>query len=274
MSEKAASLLPTKAEKTYRRLRQLSVERPTEFRQLVLSIMESSDFPLSLQNDNWIRSKCVVPEIPRELDGEMIADPNFLPMISPFQDRLIAKTEKQVNYNNRGDGGTRVEKRLSFGVTGFGYDVTLAPNYKIFSAENALAAGVSIIDPKAFRPEIYLECEAKDDKIVMPPKSFILARINEYIRMPPNALAILLNKSTYARCGVTVTTTVMEPGWHGEIVVEITNDAPLPVILYANEGIGQLIFLTGDQPSEHYGSRNAGKGGKYQGQTGITEPKV
>ncbi len=249
-------------------LRAFADQYPEKFRSVMLTVFpvlrQQPVEPLGLMNDDWIRSKC----LPADAELDILE-----PMISPFHDRLITQSDDRT-FRLKPGVELYPKKRLSFGVTGFGYDVTLAPTYKIFSAENALARSVSVIDPKRFDPAIYLECEAVDGVITMPAKSFILAKIHEYIRMPPNALAILLNKSTYARCGVTVTTTVMEPGWHGEIVVEITNDAPLPVRLYANEGIGQLIFLTGVQPREHYGSRNEGAGGKYQFQTGITEPRV
>ena len=215
------------------------------------------DVEFSLKNDEWIRNQCLTPE------GQSFADS----MISPFHEKQITTVESDSKFTSK-------KKAISFGLSSYGYDVTLSPKYKVFSVEHANAEGIFYIDPKNFHSDIYLEREAYEGIISIPPNSFILAKTNEYVRMPNNALAYLMNKSTYARCGITVSTTIIEPGWHGEIVLEIVNNTPLPVRLYANEGIGQLVFFVGDEPQEHYGKRNNGHGGKYQGQTGIQGPKI
>jgi dCTP deaminase len=174
-------------------------------------------------------------------------------MIDPF-------VGKQINKVWRTDCWNPV---ISFGLSSYGYDLRLAPEFKIFTN---LHAGV--IDPKKFDP-IFL-ADVKGDICVIPPNSFALSRSIEYIKMPRDLVAIVVGKSTYARCGVIVNVTAFEPEWTGNVTIEISNTAPLPVKIYANEGICQVIFLKADHDCKtSYGDRN----GKYQGQQGITLAK-
>jgi dCTP deaminase len=156
------------------------------------------------------------------------------------------------------------EKVISFGVSAYGYDLRLADEFRIF----APPAGARL-DPKQFEPSWFVERRAETCEI--PANSFVLARSLEYFRIPREVIAICFGKSTYARCGVVVNVTPLEPEWEGYITMSISNTAPTPTILYANEGIAQVIFLRGDQLCE---VSYADKKGKYQGQTDITPPRV
>ena len=167
-------------------------------------------------------------------------------MITPFEDKLIR------------DGV------ISYGLSSFGYDIRLADEFKVFTNVHS-----TIVDPKKFDERSFIE--VKGDHCIIPPNSFILSRSYEYIKMPSNILAICLGKSTYARCGLIVNVTPLEPEWEGHITMEISNTTPLPAKVYANEGIAQLIFIEGHEPPEvTYKSRK----GKYQGQKGIQLPKI
>ncbi|MBI4033994.1 MAG: dCTP deaminase [Candidatus Brennerbacteria bacterium] len=167
-------------------------------------------------------------------------------MIAPFEEKLVR------------------EGVVSYGLSSFGYDVRLADEFKVFT--NVYSA---IVDPKNFDSRSFIE--VKGSHCLIPPNSFILSRSYEYIKMPKNIFAICLGKSTYARCGLIVNVTPLEPGWEGHITMEISNTTPLPAKVYANEGIAQLIFLEGHEPPEvTYDSRK----GKYQGQKGIQPPKI
>lgn len=153
---------------------------------------------------------------------------------------------------------------VSYGLSPYGYDARLAREFKIFTnVDNAL------IDPKDFQPQIFVEREA--DVCIIPPNSFVLARTVEYFRIPRDVLVICVGKSTYARCGIIVNVTPLEPEWEGHVTLEFSNTTPLPAKIYANEGACQFLFLKGDQPCEvSYRDRN----GKYMGQTGVTLPWV
>jgi dCTP deaminase len=153
---------------------------------------------------------------------------------------------------------------ISYGVSSYGYDMRIADEFKIFS--NASAA---LIDPKGFCAESFTDF--KGPVCVVPPNSFILGRSVEYFRIPRDVLVICLGKSTYARCGIVVNVTPLEPEWEGHVTIEISNTAPLPAKLYANEGIAQIIFL---QASELCEVSYADKKGKYQAQKSITLAKV
>ncbi|OHB20843.1 MAG: dCTP deaminase [Parcubacteria group bacterium RIFCSPLOWO2_01_FULL_48_18] len=167
-------------------------------------------------------------------------------MITPFEEKLIR------------------EGVISYGLSSFGYDIRLADEFKIFTNVHS-----AIVDPKNFDPKSFIE--TRGVHCIIPPNSFILARSYEYIKMPKNVLAICLGKSTYARCGLIVNVTPLEPGWEGYITMEISNTTPLPAKVYANEGIAQLIFLEGHEPPRvTYDSRK----GKYQKQVGIQLPKI
>ena len=153
---------------------------------------------------------------------------------------------------------------ISYGLSSFGYDIRLADEFKIFTNVHS-----AVVDPKNFDEKSFVEVKA--DFCIIPHNSFVLARSYERIKMPKNILAICLGKSTYARCGLILNVTPLEPGWEGYITLEISNTTPLPARVYANEGIAQLIFLEGHEaPEVTYDSR----GGKYQNQEGVQPPKV
>ncbi len=152
---------------------------------------------------------------------------------------------------------------VSYGVSSFGYDMRVAPEYKIFT--NALS---SIIDPKQFDPKSFVEFEG--DVCIVPPNSFALARSIEYFRIPRNVVTITVGKSTYARCGIITNVTPFEPEWEGHVTLEISNTTPLPAKIYSNEGIAQVLFFEGEEPITSYKDKK----GKYQGQTGVTLPKI
>ncbi len=153
---------------------------------------------------------------------------------------------------------------ISYGVSSYGYDMRVAREFKIFT--NALSA---IVDPKAFDPKSFVEFEG--DVCIVPPNSFALARSVEYFRIPRNVLTICLGKSTYARCGIITNVTPFEPEWEGFVTLEISNTTPLPAKVYANEGIAQVLFFEGDEPPL---TSYKDKKGKYQGQKGVTLPKL
>ena len=161
------------------------------------------------------------------------------------------------------DGQIR-EGAISYGVSSYGYDMRVAPEFRIFT--NVLSA---IVDPKRFDEKSFVTVQA--DSIMVPPNSFALARSVEYFKIPRDVLTICVGKSTYARCGIIVNVTPIEPEWRGKITLEISNTTPLPAKIYANEGIAQLIFLKADRVCA---VSYADKQGKYQDQVGLTLPKV
>lgn len=182
---------------------------------------------MSIKNDRWIIEQAK------------------LGMIEPFESSQV---------------GTGV---VSYGVSSFGYDMRVAPEYKIFT--NVLS---SIIDPKAFDPKSFVEFSG--EVCIVPPNSFALARSVEYFRIPRNVVTITVGKSTYARCGIITNVTPFEPEWEGHVTLEISNTTPLPAKIYSNEGIAQVLFFEGEQPITSYKDKK----GKYQGQRGVTLPKV
>ncbi|HVJ43467.1 MAG TPA: dCTP deaminase [Dongiaceae bacterium] len=153
---------------------------------------------------------------------------------------------------------------ISYGVSSYGYDARVAPEFKIFTNVNS-----AVVDPKEFSSESFVDRET--DVCVIPPNSFALARTVEYFRIPRDVLVICLGKSTYARCGIIVNVTPLEPEWEGHVTLEFSNTTPLPAKIYANEGACQFLFLKGDQPCEvSYRDR----AGKYMKQRGVTLPKL
>ncbi len=153
---------------------------------------------------------------------------------------------------------------VSYGVSSYGYDLRVADEFKIFT--NVYSA---IVDPKNFSPESFVDF--KGDVCVIPPNSFALARSLEYFRIPRQVLTVCLGKSTYARCGLIVNVTPFEPEWEGFVTLEISNTTPLPAKVYANEGLAQVLFFEADEECE---ISYADKKGKYQGQIGVTPPKL
>ncbi len=156
---------------------------------------------------------------------------------------------------------------ISFGVSSYGYDVRVGPNFKIFTNVNS-----EVVDPKNFSPRSFVDVDASaNGSVLIPPNSFALCETVEYFEIPRDVLAICVGKSTYARCGIIVNVTPLEPEWKGRITIEISNTTPLPAKIYANEGIAQIIFLRGEKVcSQSY----ADKRGKYQNQPGLTLPRV
>lgn len=153
---------------------------------------------------------------------------------------------------------------ISYGTSSYGYDVRCAPEFKIFTNINS-----AVVDPKAFDESSFVDMHA--DVCIIPPNSFALARTVEYFRIPRDVLTICLGKSTYARCGIIVNVTPLEPEWQGHVTLEFSNTTTLPAKIYANEGVAQMIFFKSDDVCEvSYADRQ----GKYQGQRGVTLPKA
>ncbi len=162
------------------------------------------------------------------------------------------------------EDGQRREGKISYGVSSYGYDARVSNEFRIFTnVDNA------IVDPKEFSDHSFVERTA--DVCVIPPNSFALARTVEYFRIPRDVLVICLGKSTYARCGIIVNVTPLEPEWEGHVTLEFSNTTPLPAKIYANEGACQFLFLKGDSPCD---ISYADRAGKYMGQTGVTLPKL
>ena len=153
---------------------------------------------------------------------------------------------------------------ISYGLSSYGYDLRITDEFKVFT--NVYSA---VVDPKRFSTDSFVDI--KTNVAIIPPNSFALARSVEYFRIPRGVLCICLGKSTYARAGIVVNVTPFEPGWEGHVTIEISNTTPLPAKIYANEGIAQVLFLEADEECEvSYADRK----GKYQGQTGVTLPKL
>jgi dCTP deaminase len=167
-------------------------------------------------------------------------------MIEPFSERQVR------------------EGVVSYGVSSYGYDVRIADDFKIFTNINS-----TVIDPKNFDSRSFVDFVG--GVCVIPPNSFALARTVEYFRIPRDVLVVCLGKSTYARCGIIVNVTPLEPEWEGIVTLEVSNTTPLPAKIYANEGIAQMLFFQSDEPCE---VSYADKKGKYQKQGGLTLPKM
>ena len=163
--------------------------------------------------------------------------------------------------------------RVSYGVSSYGYDVRVGTLFKIFT-DVARDGGQAIVDPKTFDDRNFITIDTREtgrDHIIIPPNSFALAETVEEFNIPRDVLAICLGKSTYARCGIIVNVTPLEPEWRGKVTIEISNTTPLPAKIYANEGIAQMVFIKADRVCA---VSYADKGGKYQDQTGLVLPKV
>ena len=188
---------------------------------------------MSIKSDKWIRKMALNHG-----------------MIEPFQ-------EKQVKTNGNG-------KIVSYGTSSYGYDVRCADEFKVFTNINS-----TLVDPKDFDDNSFIDVQS--DVCTIPPNSFALARTVEYFRIPRQVLTLCLGKSTYARCGIIVNVTPLEPEWEGHVTLEFSNTTSLPAKIYANEGVAQFIFLESDEVCEtSYKDRE----GKYQGQKGVTLPKT
>jgi len=171
-------------------------------------------------------------------------------MIEPFEAGQVRDSE-----------GGRI---ISYGTSSYGYDVRCADEFKVFT--NIRSATV---DPKAFDPQSFVDVQS--NVCIIPPNSFALARTVEYFRIPRDVLTICLGKSTYARCGIIVNVTPLEPEWEGHVTLEFSNTTTLPAKIYANEGVAQMLFFQSDEACE---TSYKDRGGKYQGQRGVTLPKA
>lgn len=188
---------------------------------------------MSIKPDSWIR--------------KMVLKHRMIEPFAPEQIRHI--DDRQV---------------ISFGTSSYGYDVRCSNQFKIFTNINS-----AIVDPKCFDESSFVNQQS--DVCIIPPNSFVLASTVEYFRIPRSVLTICLGKSTYARCGIIVNVTPLEPEWEGHITLEFSNTTPLPAKIYANEGVAQIVFFGADQVCRiSYKDR----GGKYQKQTGVTLPKI
>ena len=188
---------------------------------------------MSIKSDHWIRSMA-------ENEG----------MIEPFEYNQV----KDVN-------GQRI---VSYGTSSYGYDVRCSREFKIFTNINS-----AIVDPKDFDDDSFVDVES--DVCIIPPNSFALARTVEFFRIPRKVLTVCLGKSTYARCGIIVNVTPLEPEWEGHVTLEFSNTTPLPAKIYANEGVAQMLFFESDEVCDiSYKDR----AGKYQGQTGVVTPRT
>ena len=188
---------------------------------------------MTIKSDKWIK--------------EMAMHHN---MIKPFHEDLV-KT------NNGG-------KIVSYGTSSYGYDVRCADEFKVFTNINS-----TMVDPKNFDDKSFIDI--KSDVCTIPPNSFALARTVEYFKIPRQVLTLCLGKSTYARCGIIVNVTPLEPEWEGHVTLEFSNTTSLPAKIYANEGVAQFIFLESDEVCE---TSYKDRAGKYQGQKGVTLPKT
>lgn len=189
---------------------------------------------MSIKSDKWMRRMA-------EQHG----------MIEPFE-------PNQVRYDT---AGSRI---VSYGTSSYGYDVRCADEFKIFTNVHS-----TVVDPKNFDEKSFVDI--KSDVCIIPPNSFALARTVEYFRIPRSILTVCLGKSTYARCGIIVNVTPLEPEWEGHVTLEFSNTTPLPAKIYANEGIAQMLFFETDEICE---TSYKDRGGKYQGQRGVTLPRT
>jgi dCTP deaminase len=167
-------------------------------------------------------------------------------MIEPFSDKQVR------------------EGVISYGLSSYGYDARIADEFKIFTNINN-----TVVDPKHFDPRSFVDVQAAE--CIIPPNSFALARTIEYFRIPRGVLVCCLGKSTYARCGIIVNVTPLEPEWEGIVTLEVSNTTPLPARIYAGEGIAQFLFFEGNEACE---TSYADKKGKYQKQEGLTLPRL
>ncbi len=188
---------------------------------------------MSVKSDKWIR------RMARE-EG----------LIEPFEAGQVRSVDNR--------------KVISYGTSSYGYDVRCARDFKVFTNINS-----AVVDPKQFDQNSFVDVQA--DECIIPPNSFALARTVEYFRIPRDILTICLGKSTYARCGIIVNVTPLEPEWEGHVTLEFSNTTPLPARIYANEGVAQVVFLSSDEPCE---TSYKDRAGKYQGQTGVTLPRA
>ena len=187
---------------------------------------------MTIKSDSWIK--------------KMAGENN---MISPFEPDQIKSL-----------AGNKV---ISYGTSSYGYDVRCSSMFKVFTNINS-----AFVDPKNFDKNSFVDFEG--DTCIIPPNSFALASTIEYFKIPRSVLTICLGKSTYARCGIIVNVTPLEPEWEGHVTLEFSNTTTLPAKIYANEGVAQMLFFESDSVCE---TSYKDRGGKYQKQTGVTLPR-
>lgn len=214
---------------------------------------------MTLMSDHWIREMSRTDTQMFNYGGEVFEkSEDWNPMIEPFVDGQVKE-----HVEIRG-GEPCHDPVISYGLSSYGYDIRCADEFKIFTNVRN-----SVVDPKYFDDQCYVD--EQGESCLIPPNSFVLARSLEYIRVPRDVLVVCLGKSTYARSGIVVNVTPLEPEWEGHITLEFSNTTPLPARIYANEGVAQLIFLKGDHPCDiSYADRK----GKYMGQTGVVAPRT
>ncbi|HEX7090269.1 MAG TPA: dCTP deaminase [Longimicrobiales bacterium] len=179
-------------------------------------------------------------------------------------DRWIRRMAEEHGMIEPFEAGQVRQGVVSYGLSSFGYDIRVADEFKVFTDVFSV-----VVDPKAFDPRSFVDI--RGDHCIIPPNSFALARTLEYFRIPADVLVVCVGKSTYARCGIIVNVTPLEPEWCGHLTLEISNTTPLPAKIYAHEGIAQLLFFQGDEvPATTYATRR----GKYQDQRGVTLPRL
>ena len=184
--------------------------------------------------------------------------------MSVLSDRWIKKMAIEKEMIKPFVSKQKSSKNISYGLSSYGYDARVSNEFKIFTNVNS-----EVVDPKNFKPSNFVTKNVEE--CIVPPNSFVLASTVEYFKIPKDILVICLGKSTYARCGIIVNVTPLEPGWEGHVTLEFSNTTPLPAKIYANEGAAQFVFLQGNEkPEISYSDRK----GKYMGQTGVTLPKV
>jgi len=188
---------------------------------------------MSIKSDKWIRR---------------MAEQHR--MIEPFEAGQVRSVD-----------GKRI---VSYGTSSYGYDVRCSGEFKIFTNVHS-----TVVDPKNFDEKSFVDFQG--DVCIIPPNSFALARTVERFKVPRNVLVVTLGKSSYARCGIVVNVTPLEPEWEGYVTLEFSNTTPLPAKIYANEGVAQMLFFESDEVCE---TSYADRGGKYQGQKGVTLPKM
>ncbi len=184
--------------------------------------------------------------------------------MSVLSDRWIKKMSKNYKMIFPFVSKQTRKGKISYVLSSYGYDARVSNDFKIFTNVNS-----TIVDPKNFKKEGFVSRKSK--VCIIPPNSFVLARTVEYFRIPENVIVICLGKSTYARCGIIVNVTPLEPGWEGHVTLEFSNTTPLPAKIYANEGAAQFVFIKGNEkPEISYSKRK----GKYMRQKGVTLPKI
>lgn len=210
---------------------------------------------MSIKSDKWIRQQCNPPLGVRP------------PMIEPYEPGQV---RYRIPRDNQGGGlilgeSYDPQKVISYGTSSYGYDIRCADEFKVFTNIHS-----TLVDPKNFDEKSFVDISGKGFCII-PPNSFALARTVEYFRIPKDVLVICLGKSTYARCGIIVSPTPLEPEWEGHVTLEFSNTTPLPAKIYANEGCAQMLFFQSDEQCE---TTYKDRGGKYQGQTGVNLPRM